>query len=346
MTDGVLHRFRSSPRLREPGWVLLPLRLFLGVTYAYAGILKLTDPSFLDPSSPNSVHAQMLRAASTSPIGPLVTLSAHASLLTGLAIAFGELAVGVAVILGLWTRLAAVGGFVLATSFFLTVSWTTRPYFFGSDIVFMLAWTPLVLAGDGGVLTVLTPIRAQVRQQVGVRPGRSVRPDLAAEVERRTTLRAAVLAGALAVLAAAVGGASAADARRRPRSQAAGPSLGSPAATSSPSPSSSASGPSSPSQGAAIGSASQVPVGGAASFTDPADGQPAYVVQPAQGTFKAFSAVCTHAGCTVQFQQGAFFCPCHASTFDGTTGAVVSGPAPSPLPSIPITVSGGTIYEA
>lgn len=344
MTDGVLHRFRSSPRLREPGWVLLPLRLFLGVTYVYAGILKLTDPSFLDPSSPSSVHAQMLRAASTSPIGPLVTLSAHAWPLTGLAIAFGELAVGVAVLLGLWTRLAAVGGFVLATSFFLTVSWTTRPYFFGSDIVFMLAWTPLVLAGDGGVLTVLTPIRAQVRQQVGVRPGRPVRPDLAVEVERRTTLRAAVLAGALAVVAAALGGASAADARRRSGSLAAGPRLGTPAAT--PSPSNSASGPSSPGQGTAIGATSQVPVGGAASFTDPADGQPAYVVQPAPGTFKAFSAVCTHAGCTVQFQQRTFFCPCHASTFDGTTGAVVSGPAPAPLPSIPITVSGGTIYEA
>lgn len=175
MTESVLHRLRSSPQLRQPGWVLLPLRLFLGVTFVYAGTLKLTDPTYLDPSSPDSVHAQMLRAASSSPIDGLVTLSAHAWLLTGLAIAFGELAVGVGTLLGLWTRLAALGGFLLSLSFFLTVSWTTRPYFFGSDIVFMLAWTPLVLAGDGGVLSVLTPIRARVRDQLGIRPGRPVR---------------------------------------------------------------------------------------------------------------------------------------------------------------------------
>ena len=86
-------------------------------------------------------------------------------------------------------------------------------------------------------------------------------------------------------------------------------------------------------------------MGGAASFTDPVSGQPGYVVQPTAGTFKAFSAVCTHAGCTVEFQQGTFFCPCHASTFDGKTGAVLSGPAPSGLPAIPVRVSGGTIYE-
>jgi thiosulfate dehydrogenase [quinone] large subunit len=148
----------------------------------------------------------------------------------------------------------------------------------------------------------------------------------------------------LAVLAGALGGASAYDARRRSGTGTAGPTLGG----STPSSTSGASAPSptSSGQGTAIGPATQVPVGGAASFTDPADGQPAYVVQPTQGTFKAFSAVCTHAGCTVEFQQGSFFCPCHASTFDGTTGAVLSGPASAPLPAIPIHVTGGTIYEA
>jgi thiosulfate dehydrogenase [quinone] large subunit len=265
--------------------------------------------------------------------------------LTGLAIAFGELAVGLGVLLGLWTRLAAVGGLLLALSFFLTVSWSTRPYFYGSDIVFLFAWTPLVLAGDGGVLSVLNPIRSQVRHQLGVRPGRATRPEVAAEVERRTALRAGVLAGTLGVLAAVLGGASAYDAgRRRSSADATGPVL---TETPTPAPTPSADSPTPTSgQGTALGPVSQVPVGGAASFTDPTDGQPAYVVQPTAGTFKAFSAVCTHAGCTVQFQQGTFVCPCHASTFDGRTGAVLTGPAPSGLPAIPLHVSGGTIYAA
>ena len=133
-------RVRASPRLTDPGWVLLPLRAFLGVTFVYAGMLKLTDSTYLDPTSPNSVHAQMVRAAKTSPIGPLVSLSADLSTATGLLIAFAELAVGLGVLLGLWTRLAALGGLLLSLSFFLTVSWSTSPYFFGSDIVFFFAW--------------------------------------------------------------------------------------------------------------------------------------------------------------------------------------------------------------
>jgi thiosulfate dehydrogenase [quinone] large subunit len=56
---------QQSPRLRDPGWVVLPLRFFLGITFVYASLLKLTDPAYLDPSSSSSVRAQMLRAART-----------------------------------------------------------------------------------------------------------------------------------------------------------------------------------------------------------------------------------------------------------------------------------------
>jgi Rieske Fe-S protein len=58
-----------------------------------------------------------------------------------------------------------------------------------------------------------------------------------------------------------------------------------------------------------------------------------------------FSAVCTHQGCLVsQVTSGRITCPCHGSAFDATTGAVVAGPAPSPLPAVPVTVVNGTIY--
>jgi Rieske Fe-S protein len=63
------------------------------------------------------------------------------------------------------------------------------------------------------------------------------------------------------------------------------------------------------------------------------------------GTVHGFSAVCTHQGCTVNsVSGGAISCPCHGSRFDAQTGAVIAGPAPSPLPQIPVTVRGNSVY--
>jgi len=346
MTDPhapLLQRITSSPRLREPGWVLLPLRLFLAVTFLYAGLLKLTDPTYLDFASANSVRSQMIRAAVTSPIGPIVRESANFATVTGLTIAFGELAVGLGVLLGLWTRLAALGGMLLSLSFFLTVSWSTRPYFFGSDIVFLFAWTPLVIAGDGGVGSVTHALRGSVRRKMHLPavPDRRERPEVAAEVNRRVLVQSAGLAGFVAAVAAMVGGLSALGAHRR-ATGAAGVPTTSPTADAS---ASGSTGTAAGTPGTKIASVSSVPVGGAQSFTDPKGGQPAFIVQPTSGEFKAFSAICTHQACTVAFSGGTFVCPCHGSQFDGKTGAVLSGPAPSPLPSIPIEVSEGSIYE-
>jgi Rieske Fe-S protein len=69
------------------------------------------------------------------------------------------------------------------------------------------------------------------------------------------------------------------------------------------------------------------------------------VVQPAKDTFVAFSAVCTHMGCTVGFYQPElqFRCPCHGSIFSAATGAVVQGPATLPLPGIEVKVSDGKL---
>src|SRR4051812_3650643 len=129
------------------GWALVPLRLFLGVTFTFAGLQKLADPSYLDGSSPLSVQATIHALEHQSPIGFLLAASGHAPRLVGVLIALGELAVGLATLLGLWVRLTALGGLLLATTFFLTVSWHTRPYYYGSDIVFMAAWSVPLLRG-------------------------------------------------------------------------------------------------------------------------------------------------------------------------------------------------------
>jgi Rieske Fe-S protein len=86
---------------------------------------------------------------------------------------------------------------------------------------------------------------------------------------------------------------------------------------------------------------SSIPVGGAVSAT--LDGKPIVISQPSAGTVVAFSAVCTHQGCTVAPQGKEFDCPCHGSRFDGTTGDVLEGPARDPLPKLKAAVSGDSV---
>ncbi|MEI7743506.1 MAG: Rieske (2Fe-2S) protein [Chloroflexota bacterium] len=73
--------------------------------------------------------------------------------------------------------------------------------------------------------------------------------------------------------------------------------------------------------------------------------KPAIVVNTEQGV-KAYSAICTHLGCVVTYNDmiGAIQCPCHDGHFNPTTGAVVSGPPPSPLPAITVSVEGDQIF--
>lgn len=97
-------------------------------------------------------------------------------------------------------------------------------------------------------------------------------------------------------------------------------------------------------RGQALASVDDVPVGGALAVT--VDGAPLLVTQPEEGTFAAFSAICTHQGCTVAPGDGELLCPCHASRYDLATGAVLGGPAPSPLPEVPVTVDGGEVTSA
>ena len=81
--------------------------------------------------------------------------------------------------------------------------------------------------------------------------------------------------------------------------------------------------------------AADIPVGGGKVF----DSLKVVVTQPTAGDFKAFSAVCTHQGCTVAgVADGVITCPCHGSTFDIATGAVKQGPATTALPARSVSV--------
>ena len=96
--------------------------------------------------------------------------------------------------------------------------------------------------------------------------------------------------------------------------------------------------------GEQVAKLTDIPVGGSISAT--LDGKPIIVAQPSTGKVVAFTAICTHQGCTVNPDGAVLRCPCHASTYDAFTGKNTSGPAQAPLAAIPVTVSGGAVLAS
>ncbi|WP_030709039.1 DoxX family protein [Streptomyces griseus] len=128
-------------------YALLPLRIFLGVTFVYAGLDKLTDSAFLSATCNGSIGEMMRGVRDSSAIPALVDLALKSPEGFGYAIAIGELLVGLGTLVGLWARLAALGGALISLSLWLTVSWQATPYYYGNDLPYLMAWLPLVLAG-------------------------------------------------------------------------------------------------------------------------------------------------------------------------------------------------------
>ncbi|GHG65573.1 DoxX family protein [Streptomyces griseocarneus] len=134
----------ESRRLR---YALVPLRLFLGITFVYAGLDKLTDPAFLAADGPGSLGELMRSAREGAGIPGLVDLALKSPVGFGWAMALGELAVGIGTLLGMFARVAAAGGALISLSLWLTVSWASTPYYYGNDLPYLMAWLPLIVAG-------------------------------------------------------------------------------------------------------------------------------------------------------------------------------------------------------
>jgi thiosulfate dehydrogenase [quinone] large subunit len=315
-------------------WVVygtVPLRLFLGLTFVYAGLQKIADPGFLDPTAPTYIGAQLQGFTATSPIGFLIQgLALPVPQLTGIGVIGAELAIGLLVLLGVGTRWAAAAGALINFVFFLTASWAVQPYVLGSDSIYAVAWITLVLIGDQGVLTARQVFAPQRAGNVKTRPG--------ADLGRRRLLLqlGSAAVGVVWVLALLprtrhVGASEPAGTTPSPNAT----PTASPTAVPSPT-------------GKKVGTVSQLRSRGSFTFQDPSSGDPAVAISLAGGSIVAFDTVCTHAGCLVAYDSGQrlLVCPCHGAEFDPAHGAaVVAGPAPTPLAPIKVQVAAdGGIY--
>ena len=129
-------------------WQNLPvaariIRLFLGVTFIYGGWNKATDPGFLNPKSASYIGTQITSYLETSPISFILKHMVEHATVIGWMIILTEFAIGIATLSGIALELAALGGFALSITLWLTATWTVRPYFLGSDTAYAVLWLAL-----------------------------------------------------------------------------------------------------------------------------------------------------------------------------------------------------------
>lgn len=360
-----------------PAWTLAPLRLFLSVTFIYAGVQKLTDPQFFNPRASGYIGKQIQSFAIGSPLHGLLIggVLPHAAL-WGAVIAWGEIAIGLGTLVGLLLRPAAFFGSLLSLLFFFSASWRVHPYFYGADIVFLFSWITVLLTGPmAGALPALdswlapallrrapAERRARVASALalvlGAAPAEPSAPahneETAPAVRSRGGTRAAQRAryaqGAATrrdfLKGALVGGGAMLVA-----SWLWGITHPAPAVTSGTGASSGTGSTGGATTGGAttgsneIALVKDVPANSSASFTIPSNGDPGVLVHLDSGQFVAFDATCTHSGCPVSYDSSSklLFCPCHGAAFDPSQGAaVVQGPADTPLAPVAVTVNQST----
>ena len=128
--------------------LIWPLRLFMSLTFLYAGLQHLTDPSYFDPSKSGYIGHLISQYAVGSPIHDfLIGVVGPNAISFGWMVAIGEVLIGIATLTGFLFRVAALAGLILNLTFFLSATWTAFPFYFGSDIVFVMCWLTLLLTG-------------------------------------------------------------------------------------------------------------------------------------------------------------------------------------------------------
>ncbi len=144
--DDARHAYFPGRRMNL-GVVLLPLRVFLGFISIYAGMGKLCDPVYFDGGERGSMVKWLNTLHPWDVAEPLRQFALAHPVGAGLVIAFLQVLVGVLTVLGCWQRVAAVIGAGLSAALLVTVSWKSVPVYDAPDIIYLAAWSPLIIAG-------------------------------------------------------------------------------------------------------------------------------------------------------------------------------------------------------
>ncbi|MFI1165964.1 DoxX family membrane protein [Streptomyces sp. NPDC020801] len=185
------------------GVVLLPLRIFLGFISIYAGMGKLCDPLYFDGGKRGSMVKWLDTLHPWEVAEPLRQFALHHPVGSGLVIAFLQVIVGVLTVLGCWQRVAAGVGALLSAALIVTVSWKTIPAYDAPDIIYLAAWSPLVIAG-APVYSVDGRLAASAWRRLG--PHSDIW-ELRQFVLRRGALLTAVVTGLTLLVGSLLGGA-------------------------------------------------------------------------------------------------------------------------------------------
>jgi Rieske Fe-S protein/uncharacterized membrane protein YphA (DoxX/SURF4 family) len=282
---------------RNQLWPLRVMRLWLGVTWIYAGWDKASDPGFLTSGSTTFIGTQLSAFATNSPIGFALNGVSENAIQIGILVMLAEFAIGAATLLWIAPTWAAFGGFVMSLGLWLSSTWQVQPYFLASNSAYTILWLTYFLFLYGS------------------------RRNSKVTIDRRGFLRFSTVA-AFAVAAAALG-------KVFPKTGASSASAGENSVSKK------------------IIEDASFEVGATFNF-ESKDGTPAVLFRTKAGVF-AYSAVCTHEGCTVAFNSASknLQCGCHGAVFDPFDGAkVVTGPTNQPLAKIKVATEGLWIVES
>ncbi|MFF4271157.1 DoxX family membrane protein [Streptomyces sp. NPDC001536] len=200
--DPARHAYYPGRRMNL-GVVLLPLRIFLGFISIYAGMGKLCDPVYFDGGKRGSMVKWLNTLHPWEVAEPLRQFALQHPVGSGLVIAFLQVIVGVLTILGCWQRIGAAVGALLSAALLLTVSWKSVPAYDAPDIIYLAAWSPLIIAG-APVYSIDGRLAGSAWRRLGPR---SDIWELRRYVLRRGALVTAVVIGLTLLIGSMLGGA-------------------------------------------------------------------------------------------------------------------------------------------
>ena len=288
-------------------WSVRLLRLWLGITFTYAGIDKALDGGFLNPEATTYIGKQLAGFAQQSPISPLLNKMIEHATLVGAGTMVGEIAIGLATLFGVLPFLAALAGAGLSASLWLSSSFHTTPYFLASDTAYLIMWLVFALSVMPRKRTVSRVLNVDRRGAIGI--GVVGVLSIAFASLGNFFARPAKIASSAAKVVTKKGGSAPAN---------------------------------------AIAAISDLNVGSALQIKL-ASGDPGILIRTATDAVCAFSAVCTHEGCTVDYDTASkeLICPCHGARFDPLqNGKAIAGPTRTPLTELPVAISGEYIVSS